>query len=391
MKKALVVGGSSGIGLAMASVLLERGYGHIYIADRKEPNKTDFPDGLSKLFEQCVSFHFIDLAHENYDIFDDIRDIDTLIITAGFGRVAAFEDLTATEIKNLIKCNQLGVIQIIKKYYYLIQSTSDFNTLVMGSIAGHIVSPLFSVYGSSKSGLCQFIENINCELAATGYANRILDVSPGSLKHTAFNGGSNNIQALSDLAASFLDQMYAKNNLYIPDYENIYKGVIERYHEDPIQFGVESYQYKINGDRVSHSPQTVIGYLSGTFDLFHVGHLNLLRRAKQHCDYLIVGVHKDGSWKGKETFIPFEERRAILESIVYVDKVVQSFPEDSDAYDVFHYNKLFVGSDYLNSERFKRYEEIFREKNVEIVYFPYTQGTSSTQLRDKIKNHTQSK
>ena len=127
-----------------------------------------------------------------------------------------------------------------------------------------------------------------------------------------------------------------------------------------------------------------IGYTTGVYDMFHIGHLNILRRAKEQCDYLIVGVHESGAWKGKETFIPFEERVEIVKNIKYVDKVVQSLPEDADAYEKFGIHKLFVGSDYKGTERFNRYEEFFKDKNVEIVYFPYTKGTSSTQLRDKL-------
>lgn len=127
-----------------------------------------------------------------------------------------------------------------------------------------------------------------------------------------------------------------------------------------------------------------IGYLSGTFDLFHVGHLNLLKRAKEQCDYLIVGVHGSGAWKGKETFIPLEERKAIVGACKYVDKVVDSCKEDSDAWDLWHYDRLFVGSDYKGTERFNRYEEYFKDKGVDIVYFPYTKSTSSTQIRKKI-------
>lgn len=124
-----------------------------------------------------------------------------------------------------------------------------------------------------------------------------------------------------------------------------------------------------------------IGYLSGTFDLFHIGHLNLLRRAKEQCDYLIVAVHDSGKWKGKETFIPFEERKEIVGACRYVDMVVDSPVEDSDAWVLYHFDKLFVGSDYKGTERFNRYEEYFKDKGVEIVYFPYTQSTSSTQIR----------
>jgi len=97
----------------------------------------------------------------------------------------------------------------------------------------------------------------------------------------------------------------------------------------------------------------------------------LLRRAKEQCDYLIVSVHESGAWKGKETFIPYEERKAIVESIKYVDEVVEDFCEDSDAWEKYHYDKFFVGSDYKGTERFNRYEEMFKGK-VEIVYFPYT-------------------
>ena len=121
-----------------------------------------------------------------------------------------------------------------------------------------------------------------------------------------------------------------------------------------------------------------------------MGHLNLLKRAKEQCDYLIVGVHGSGAWKGKETFIPLEERKAIVGACKYVDKVVDSCKEDSDAWDLWHYDRLFVGSDYKGTERFNRYEEYFKDKGVDIVYFPYTKSTSSTQIRKKItENATQ--
>ena len=112
--------------------------------------------------------------------------------------------------------------------------------------------------------------------------------------------------------------------------------------------------------------------------------MNLLKRAKQHCDYLIVGVHPSAAHKGKETFIPFEERKQIVAACKYVDRVVEACPEDCDARDLYHYDRLFVGSDYKGTERFKHYEEYFKDKGVEIVYFPYTQGTSSTQIRKTV-------
>ena len=128
----------------------------------------------------------------------------------------------------------------------------------------------------------------------------------------------------------------------------------------------------------------IIGYTAGVYDLFHIGHLNILRKARAQCDYLVVGVHANGTRKGKETFIPFDERKDIVASCKYVDRVVDAMPEDTDIWPELRYNRLFVGSDYKGSERFNRYEEFFEDKDTEIVYFPYTQGTSSTQLRDCI-------
>ena len=386
MNKALVVGGNSGVGLASVLLLLDKGYEKVYIVGKEKVNIKDIPEKYSKQFETKVQSYVLNLVNEQYDIFDEILDINTLVITAGFGRVAPFEDLHEKEIDNVIKCNELSALRIIKKYYNKIASDQPFYTMVMGSIAGHVASPLFSVYGASKFGLCSFIENINVELTAKKIANRILDVSPGSLKHTKFSGGENCVEELLCIVDEMLNKMFNRETLYIPQYVEIYSNVIKRYHENPIQYGLESYEYKVKNNRLSNKKQVCIGYLSGTFDLFHIGHLNLLKRAKENCDYLIVGVHKDGSWKGKETFIPYEERVEILKACRYVDKVVQSLPEDSDAYNAFKIDKLFVGSDYKGTERFRRYEEYFEDKNVEIIYFPYTKGTSSTQLREKLSS-----
>ncbi len=383
MKEALVVGGGSGIGLSIVLRLIERGYEKVHIVGKDKPNINDIDNSKREIFELKTDYEFLDLAQDLGDCFDKFDNIDTLIITAGFGRVAPFENLKEKEIDNLVKVNMQSIIRIIEQYYSRLISKEPFYCAVMGSIAGHIVSPLFSVYGAAKAGLCSFIENINTELAHAQTENRILDVSPGSLKGTKFSGGENSLEVLSGLCDEIIDLMIKRETLFIPKYEAVYKDVIRRYRENPQTFGLESYDYKIK--RISNKPQLVIGYLSGTFDLFHIGHLRLLQRAKAQCDYLIVGVHKSGAWKGKETFIPFDERLEIVKNIKYVDKAIESFAEDVDAYKVYHYNKLFVGSDYKGTERFNNYEKYFADKDVEIVYFPYTKGTSSTQLREAIK------
>ena len=380
----LIIGGSTGIGLSIATRLFERGAKKIYIIGKDEINYKIIDERIRNEFYSKVVFVKHNLASLDLSIFDQFSDFDSLIITAGFGRVALFEDLTESEVKNLLEVNMVSIVRIIKHFYSKIANNKDFYTSIMVSICGQIVSPFFSVYGSAKGGLRFFIENINCELENGGFKNRILDVSPGSIDGTSFKGNETNLVKLSSLADEIIDKMFARELLFIPDYDSIYKNVIKRYEMNKRQFGHESYDYKISSKRISKNPQVVVGYLSGTFDLFHIGHLNLLRRAKEQCDYLIVSVHNSGAWKGKETFIPYNERRAIVESIKYVDEVVDDYVEDCDAWDAYHFQKLFVGSDYKGSERFNRYEEVLKNK-AEIVYFEYTKGTSSTQLREAIR------
>ena len=375
-KRALVVGGSNGIGLSIVTELINDEYDKVYIIDRAKP----------EYINEKIEYIKFNLLEEDYSIFERFIDIDTLIITAGFGRVTQFENLLEQEIVNSFKVNTVGIIKIIKKFYDRIRDEKEFKCAIMGSISGLISSPLFSVYGASKAALCKFIESVNIELECKGTNNRILNVSPGSIKGTRFNGGSNDLNETAELARQIINRMNNKEELYIPDYEEIYKSVINRYNEDSNKFGVESYNYKVENNRLSNIPQVKVGYLSGTFDLFHIGHLNLLKRAKEYCDYLVVGVHKDASHKNKEVYIPFEERVEIVKNIKFVDKVIQSLPEDNEVHDMIKYDFLFVGSDYKGTERFNRYEEYFADKGVKIIYFPYTQGTSSTKLRSALDN-----
>ena len=374
MKRALVIGGSNGIGLALVHKLLNENYNKIYIVDRDKPDIEDIR----------IVFYRLNLVTEEYTLFDELQDIDTLIYTAGFGRVAPFEALTETEIVNNFRVNTLGFIRIIQKYYQKFLSAEPFYCAVMGSIAGYISSPLFSIYGASKAALVKFVESVNVELSKKGTKNRILNISPGSIKGTRFNDGKNDLSLTDNLANEIIHKMLNHETEYIPDYDSIYKRVLTEYFENKEQFGANSYDYKEKSERTSTRPQVRIGYLSGTFDLFHIGHLNLIKRAKKYCDYLVVGVHKDASHKGKETYIPFDERVAVLESVKYVDKVIQSLPEDDAVHDLIGYHYLFVGSDYKGSERFNRYEENLGPKGVKIIYFSYTTSTSSTKIRESI-------
>lgn len=133
---------------------------------------------------------------------------------------------------------------------------------------------------------------------------------------------------------------------------------------------------------------SIVGYTTGVFDLFHIGHLNILKRAKENCDYLIVGVTVDElvSYKGKKAFIPFEERAAIVEAIKYVDKVVpQTSMDKMEAWKNLKFNRMFVGDDWKGTDVWNHWEEEFAKVGVDIVYFPYTKQTSSTELREALK------
>ena len=134
----------------------------------------------------------------------------------------------------------------------------------------------------------------------------------------------------------------------------------------------------------------IIGYTTGVFDMFHIGHLNILQKAKAQCDYLIVGVSTDELVqhdKHKTPIIPFSDRCSIVQAIKFVDKVVpQPDKNKFEAWERYHFNKMFVGSDWKGTDAWKRYEVQFAPVGVEIVYLDHTDGISSTILRDKLNN-----
>ncbi|MCH1546770.1 MAG: adenylyltransferase/cytidyltransferase family protein [Candidatus Marinimicrobia bacterium] len=129
-----------------------------------------------------------------------------------------------------------------------------------------------------------------------------------------------------------------------------------------------------------------IGYTTGVFDLFHIGHLNILKRARLECDHLIVGITTDElseSAKNKKPFIPFQERMDLVEAVKYVDEVVpQTSYDKMEAWNNLKFDRMFVGDDWKGSDQWNIIEDEFAQVGVEIIYFPYTTHTSSTILRD---------
>ena len=247
MKKIIIVGGANGIGLSMAKLLTLRDETEkVYIID-KAPLAEEYQE------EKIESFQF-DLTSEDYSIFNQFTDIDGLIITAGFGRLDLFEDIPEEMIATYFNVNTIAVIRVIKHFYDRLLSKDDFYCGVMVSIAGFMSSPFFSLYGATKAALKIFIESVNVELEKAGTSNRILNVSPGSIKGTSFNQGKTDLSQTSELAGEIIEHVEAKDDLFIPQYEEVFKHVLARYHDDFRKEGLHSYEYKVNSGRVKEAP-----------------------------------------------------------------------------------------------------------------------------------------
>ena len=148
---------------------------------------------------------------------------------------------------------------------------------------------------------------------------------------------------------------------------------------------------KIENEKETKGKKYHIGYIAGVFDLFHVGHLNMFKRAKEQCDLLIVGVVTDeGVRKNKktETFVPFEERIEMIRSCRYVDKAVEiplNYAGTRDAYRMYQFDCQFSGSDYVENADWLSDKEFLERNGAEMVFFPYTQSTSSTKIKGLIE------
>lgn len=133
-----------------------------------------------------------------------------------------------------------------------------------------------------------------------------------------------------------------------------------------------------------------VGYTTGVFDLFHIGHLNILKKAKEQCDYLIVGISTDElveTYKHKRPVIPFAERAEIVKAIRYVDKVVpQTSMDKLEAWENIHYDALFHGSDWKGSAMYDEVEDKLKKVGVDMVFLPHTTGTSSTMISERLRD-----
>lgn len=243
MKRILVVGGANGIGLAIATELARRsGVEKVYVVD-----KAPLADEHSK--ENIESWQF-DLATNDYSFFDRFDDIDALMLTAGFGKLALFRDVPEQHIIDSFQVNTIATMRLVKRFYPKLEDKEDFFCGVMVSIAGFMSSPFFAVYGATKAALKIFIESVNVELEKSGTTNRILNVSPGSIKGTSFNQGKTDLDLTRDLACDIISHLEQKDDLFIPKYEEVFCHVLQRYHDDFREEGRHSYEYKLFSGRM---------------------------------------------------------------------------------------------------------------------------------------------
>ena len=250
MKRILVVGGANGIGLSIATELADRPHTEkVYIVD-KLPLEKQYAKSKFETFQ-------FDLTNKDFSFFEKFGDIDALMITAGFGTLALFEDVSDQYIEDSFNVNTVAVVRLIKCFYDKLKSQQDFYCGVMGSIAGFMSSPCFAVYGASKAALKIFIESVNVELEKTGSRNRILNVSPGSIPGTSFNNGKTDLSQTASLAKQIIQHLEEKSDLFIPQYEEIFKDVLARYHQDFRAEGLHSYDYKMHSGRMGDKNKSI--------------------------------------------------------------------------------------------------------------------------------------
>lgn len=134
----------------------------------------------------------------------------------------------------------------------------------------------------------------------------------------------------------------------------------------------------------------ILGYTQGTYDMFHIGHLNLIKNAKRHCDYLIVGVNRDElveKYKNKKPIIPLEERVEIMRAIKYVDEVIVTDTLDKkEIWDRLRFDEIYIGDDWKGNPRWEETGRVMESLGAKLVFLPYTKDTSSTLLREKLNN-----
>lgn len=335
------------MGLAVAVELIGRGY-FVEVVDVAEPSREE-------IGSDAYHYTYTNLMFFDEDLFRGLAadpEVEMLVITAGIGRIADFQYYHIAEIDKTFTIDTVSTIKVIRLFYDRIMGAETFYTGVMGSIAGWMSSPCASVYAAAKAGVIRLIESVNIELEMSGSPNRILDVSPSSFKGSKFYGGKNDVQMMSGLAGQIVEHIFARDTRFIPQYEEVFKGVLERYHRDAHEYGVHSYNYKESSGRKDNNRRMRIGYIAGAFDAVDAASLEALKAAKGRCDYLIVGVKSECSGAAAPgeagvaalpvaSVASVDLRKEMLEACRYVDRVVDACADDEEAREIWGADRIF--------------------------------------------------
>jgi short-subunit dehydrogenase len=249
MKVATIYGASHGLGLATAKYLVDDGFtvelvGRDFALAQETFAAADVAEGQVKFIPHDL------LTDDLSNLFAKVAQKPLAVFyTAGIGRLQPFSDTDTSYVRACYAINAEIPTVLIKKHYGDLCGQEDFYLGCVTSIAGQIVSPLFSVYAASKAATSRLIESVNIELKASGSRNRITDFCPGNFSGSSFSGGPTDLSKLAELALQLVETTFSRAKLFIPDYETVYKSVIERYRNDGETFGLSSYEYKIKRNR----------------------------------------------------------------------------------------------------------------------------------------------
>lgn len=245
MSVATIFGGSHGLGLATAQLLASRGFSIELVGrDFSLAKKTFTEIESSGVNVKYISHDF--LTDNLSDLLQKVsKNPAAVFYVAGIGRLEHFVESEDAYIRGCYAINAEVPTLLLKSYYENLSGKNNFYYGHVTSIAGQLVSPLFSVYAASKAAASRLIETVNIELKASGCKNRITDFCPGNFAGSSFSGGDTDLSKLHDLSSQLVDQTFAHTGLFIPDYDTIYKSVIERYQADGETFGISSYKHKI--------------------------------------------------------------------------------------------------------------------------------------------------
>lgn len=237
-KNVAIIGGTAGLGLALSHYFIKNTTcTEVLVTGRQEPR--------IKVEDPRLQYKRIDLVVEN-DNWHFLNKYDIIIYCAGIGQLRRFNEDNHQDILSSVNINALAPISLINSYQNKLISKKDFRLVVITSIAGKLVSPLFSLYGATKSCISSYIQSVNVELNKMGALNKILEIAPGYIEGTSFYQKDTRLDQLETIIPEFIKNITDNISFNIPHNSELYINLIKECNTNPEQFGSKSYDYKYN-------------------------------------------------------------------------------------------------------------------------------------------------